>query len=347
MNKNKNKKMESNQPNPDFFDDVNDENNINIENNEKIENTEGVNNNSNNNKNSPNQYLILQELKEFMNPSSKLEDNSSEVSLENIDEDLYMEELYLRLSQMKQERKKAEENAKLLDNRLNLLKVEEIKALKKIELTKKKANDKLQNLQFMVKNKNMKNEAKKKKLQDLTLKKEQNKLMSQTIKKNTQINKDKLKRQINEEAQLLKIQKIYNKQLVNFLNEEKINQNKAKCANIKNEQNLFSEKRRMLILEKKRKLREELEKKLINEYKLKEDAENKKIKAEQQEIQIIQKLQNTTKLQQNIKEEYDKMNIKTVMRGDYESYNNNSNKNRYKLCSNKKTKNKKGNNGIK
>ena len=39
-----------------------------------------------------------------------------EVSLENIDEDLYVQELYLRLNQMKQERKIAEDNAKLLDN---------------------------------------------------------------------------------------------------------------------------------------------------------------------------------------------------------------------------------------
>ena len=340
--------MESNQPNPDFFDDVNDENNININNNENTESNQKSNNDdsnkNNNNNDGPNQYLILQELKEFLNPTSKEEENSSEVSLENIDEDLYKEELYLRLSQMKQERKKAEENAKLLDNRLNLLKKEEMKSLKKIEITKKKADDKFQNLQFLVKNRNIKNEAKKKKLKDLSLKKEQNKLMTQTIKKNTQMNKDKLKNQIKEEAKLLKIQKIYNKQLINFLNEEKINQNKAKCANIKNEKNLFNEKKRMLILEKKRKLREELEKKLIQEYKLKEDAEKKKIKAEQQEIQIIQKLQNTTKIQQNIKDEYDKMNINTVMRGDYESYNNN-NKNKY--CSNNQRKNKKVSNEIK
>ena len=50
------------------------------------------------------------------------------MDLENIDEDLYMQELYLRLSKMRQERKEAESNAKLLDNRLNLLKDEEKKA---------------------------------------------------------------------------------------------------------------------------------------------------------------------------------------------------------------------------
>ena len=55
---------------------------------------------------------------------------------------------------------------------------------------------------------------------------------------------------------------------------------------------------------------------------MKEIAENKRIKAEKQEIEIIKKLQNTTKLQQNITDEFEKMNIDSVMRGDYENFNN-------------------------
>ena len=313
--------MESEQQNNDFFDDV-----------EDVKQTEIKNNDNQNNNNNNDQYHALQELKEFLN-LPKEEENSEEVSLENIDEDLYMEELYLRLTQMKQERKKAEDNAKLLDNRLNLLKSEEIKTLKKIEITKQKANEKYQNLQFLAKNRNIKNEAKIKKEKDLKLKKEQNKLMTNTIKNNTAMNKAKFKKQIEDEAKLLKIQKIYNKQLINFINEEKLNENKAKYNNIKNEKNCFEEKKRMKNLEKKKKLREELEKKLIEEYKLKEDAENKKFRAEQQEIEIIKKIQNTTKLQQDIKKEYEKMNINTVMRGDYENYNTS-----YKYSSNKKRK---------
>jgi hypothetical protein len=313
--------MESEQQNNDFFDDV-----------EDVKQTELRNNDNQNNNNNNDQYHALQELKEFLN-LPKEEENSEEVSLENIDEDLYMEELYLRLTQMKQERKKATENAKLLDNRLNLLKSEEIKTLKKIEITKQNANEKYQNLQFLAKNRNIKNEAKIKKEKDLKLKKEQNKLMTNTIKNNTAMNKAKFKKQIEEEAKLLKIQKIYNKQLINFINEEKLNENKAKYNNIKNEKNCFEEKKRMKNLEKKKKLREELEKKLIEEYKLKEDAENKKFRAEQQEIEIIKKIQNTTKLQQDITKEYEKMNINTVMRGDYENYNTS-----YKYSSNKKRK---------
>ena len=313
--------MESEQQNNDFFDDV-----------EDVKQTEIKNNDNQNNNNNNDQYHALQELKEFLN-LPKEEENSEEVSLENIDEDLYMEELYLRLTQMKQERKKAEDNAKLLDNRLNLLKSEEIKTLKKIEITKQKANEKYQNLQFLAKNRYIKNEAKIKKEKDLKLKKEQNKLMTNTIKNNTAMNKAKFKKQIEDEAKLLKIQKIYNKQLINFINEEKLNENKAKYNNIKNEKNCFEEKKRMKNLEKKKKLREELEKKLIEEYKLKEDAENKKFRAEQQEIEIIKKIQNTTKLQQDITKEYEKMNINTVMRGDYENYNTS-----YKYSSNKKRK---------
>ena len=302
--------MESKKAESDFFDDVYDDKETEKDTKENLNN-----NNINNGK------LDIKELLDFQN-QSKEEGNMEEVSLENIDEDLYMQELYLRLNQMKQERKMAEDNAKLLDNRLNLLKGEEIKRLKNIKNKKKKANEKLQNLKFMVENKNIKNQAKKNKEKELSIKKEQNKLMNKTIKNNTEKNKEKLRRQIEEEAKLLKIQKTYNKQLINFLNEERMNANKARCANIKNEINNRNEKKRMIENEKKRKLREELEKKLIDEYKLKEEAENRRIKAEKQEIEIIKKLQNTTKIQQNINDKYEKMNINSVMRGEYDNFNN-------------------------
>ena len=320
--------MESKKAESDFFDDVYDDKETEKDTKENLNN-----NNINNGK------LDIKELLDFQN-QSKEEGNMEVVSLENIDEDLYMQELYLRLNQMKQERKMAEDNAKLLDNRLNLLKGEEIKRLKNIEITKKKANEKLQNLKFMVENKNIKNQAKKNKEKELSIKKEQNKLMNKTIKNNTEKNKEKLRRQIEEEAKLLKIQKTYNKQLINFLNEERMNANKARCANIKNEINNRNEKKRMIENEKKRKLREELEKKLIDEYKLKEEAENRRIKAEKQEIEIIKKLQNTTKIQQNINDKFEKMNINSVMRGEYDNFNNS---NKYDYNDKGKTQNKEKN----
>jgi len=262
--------------------------------------------------------MDLNKINEKEQSNGEDNENENEIELENIDEDLYMQELYLRLAQMKQERKAAEENAKLLDNRVNLLKGEEKKAWKKIENTKKKANEKLEHLQNIVKNNKMKVEVKKKKEKEMMEKKEQNKKMNEDIKNNTRLKKEKLKQQIEEEARLLKIQKIYNKQLINFLNEEKINENKTKCDIIKNQKNYNKEKKKNLDREKRMKLREELEKKLIEEYKLKEEAELKKSKAEQEELEMIKKIQTTTQIHQNISDELEKMNINSVMRGDYD-----------------------------
>ena len=100
--------MEPNQEDNNFIDDVDNAKELD-QNNKEIQN----------NNLEKNEKLDVKELLEFQNPTKEEENNSEEVSLENIDEDLYMQELYLRLTQMKQERKQAEENAKLLDNRLN------------------------------------------------------------------------------------------------------------------------------------------------------------------------------------------------------------------------------------
>ena len=292
----------------------NKENNNNFSYNEEEDKKEEEEEKANNNKKE-------KEENKFIEPNEESEDKNEEnydLDMENIDEDLYMQELYLRLAKMKQERKEAQANAKLLDNRLNLLKGEEKKAWKKIENTKKKANEKLKHLQNIVQNNKLKIEVRKKKEKEILEKKEQNKKMNERIKNSTAIKKEKLKRQIEEEAKLLKIQKIYNKQLINFLNEETINQNKSKCACIKSEKSYNDEKRKILDHQKRMKLREELERKLIEEYKLKEEAETKRSKAEQEELEMIKKLQTTTQLHQNISNELEKMNINSVIRGDYD-----------------------------
>ena len=82
-----------------------------------------------------------------------IEDNGNN---EDFEDDVYLIELHKRLTNMKKDRKKAEQDASLLDNRLKLLKGEEEKVKfifinfqtwKKIEVTKKKTHDKIVNLQ--------------------------------------------------------------------------------------------------------------------------------------------------------------------------------------------------------
>jgi len=314
----------------------NDEDSDNINNN-SINNNEEEENIISNENGSQNDIEQQKEEEEENNEINEGEEGENyDLDLENIDEDLYMQELYLRLSKMRQERKEAESNAKLLDNRLNLLKDEEKKAWKKIENTKKKANEKLQHLQHIVQNNKIKVEAKKQKELEITKKKAQNKKMNEDIKNSTMIKREKLKKQIEEEAKLVKLQKMYNKQLLNFLNEEKVNQNKSKCAYIKSQKCFNEEKRKIMDHQKRMKLREELEKKLIEEYKLKEEAESKRSKAEKEELEMIKKLQTTTQIHQNINSELEKMNINSVMRGDYDDDKGKKNMKIFKTSAKKK-----------
>ena len=56
-------------------------------------------------------------------------------------------------------------------------------------------------------------------------------------------------------------------------------------------------------------LKKELEKKLMEEYRRKQESEIKKCKAEQEELEIIKKLQSMTQLHKDLTEEFKKLNI--------------------------------------
>jgi hypothetical protein len=192
---------------------------------------------------------------------------------EYLDDDIYLVELHKRLGQMKNERKKAEMDARLLDNRLRLLKGEEEKNWKKISTTKKKTNEKIINLQKMAEVMRQKQEIKDLKEKEIEVKKEMNQRMKQEIQTNTHVKREEKIRQINEEARLLKLQKQYNLELARYLKMEEMNNNKNKCETIKSGQMMMEEKRKALEMERKMKAKMELEKKLLDEYRLKEEAE--------------------------------------------------------------------------
>ena len=141
------------------------------------------------------------------------------------------------------------------------------------------------------------------------------------------LNKNKAlhEKKIKEEANLMKMQKQFNKQMFNYIKKENYNENKTKHNCLKSQKNYNDEKKRLINREKRMMLKQELEKKLLEEYRLKEEAEAKKCKAEQEEIEIIKKLQTTTQLHKNIMEEMEKMNINSVMKGDFGTFGNNSN----------------------
>ena len=70
-----------------------------------------------------------------------------EIEDEEILDDDYLLQLHQYLQQMKKQRKEAEQNTNLLNGRLRCLRDEEKKTLKKIEVTRKKTESKMNQLQ--------------------------------------------------------------------------------------------------------------------------------------------------------------------------------------------------------
>ena len=247
--------------------------------------------------------------------------NENEVDYDNDnqddEDDAYLRELHLKLVQMKQERKEAQQNAKLLDNRINMLKIEEEKNWRKIENKKKKANEKLNYLKNVADNIKQLNNAKLKKENEIKKQKITNKKLKNDIKNGIEAKKIEKQKQICEDAKLIKLQRQYNEQLIAFLNNEKISNNKSKCAMIKSQHSIEKEKKKMLEKERKAKLIEKLNQQLLEEYRLKEEADAKKNKAEKEETEVLKRLQNTTQIDKNISDQIKKMNLNSVMNGEY------------------------------
>ena len=74
-------------------------------------------------------------------------ENGEKMEGEEILDDDYLLQLHKYLQEMKKQRKEAEQNANLLDGRLRCLRDEEKKTLKKIEVTRKKTENKMSQLQ--------------------------------------------------------------------------------------------------------------------------------------------------------------------------------------------------------
>ena len=86
---------------------------------------------------------------------------------------------------------------------------------------------------------------------------------------------------------------------------------------IKSQHSIEKEKKKMLEKERKAKLIEKLNQQLLEEYRLKEEADAKKNKAEKEETEVLKRLQNTTQIDKNISDQIKKMNLNSVMNGEY------------------------------
>jgi hypothetical protein len=248
------------------------------------------------------------------NNDNQNQDNSPE---EDFEGDIYLVELHKRLTAMKNERKKAELEAHTLESRLRLLKGEENKTLKKIEITKKKTEEKITTMEKKEENLRIKLEIKELKEKDLNEKKAITNKIKTEISENTQTKRFVKMRQIEDEAKILKEQKKLNEELLYFIKLEEIAHNKSKADFIKNQHKMLEEKRRAIELERKNKIKLELEKKINDEQMMREEISSKIVELEQEEVEIMRKIRTTTQIHKACKfnynylvvEDFEKMNM--------------------------------------
>ena len=79
--------------------------------------------------------------------NNQMENEQNGEEGDEILDDDYLLQLHQYLQEMKKQRKQAEQDANLLDGRLRCLRDEEKKTLKKIEVTRKKTENKMNQLQ--------------------------------------------------------------------------------------------------------------------------------------------------------------------------------------------------------
>lgn len=130
-----------------------------------------------------------------------------EINFDEVNEDDDVELLYAKLRASRKARQKVDEDAKLLENRIKLLKQEEEKARKKINDTKKKAKDIINTKKRNTEKQKQKKEFVKRSEQEENKRAIQNANMRNEIKKridNTQLDINNRRRQ---EAEMLRQEK--------------------------------------------------------------------------------------------------------------------------------------------
>ena len=134
-------------------------------------------------------------------------DNPEEVEQEEILDDDYLLQLHQYLQEMKKQRKEAEQNTNLLNGRLRCLRDEEKKTLKKIEVTRKKTESKMNQLQQQQEDFKRKMEFRNRKEKELEMLRNKNKKQKENNRFAIMMKAEERRRQMEEDIRNLKEQK--------------------------------------------------------------------------------------------------------------------------------------------
>ena len=159
-------------------------------------------------------------------PEKKTTNEQENQEGENVDEnnevldDDYLLQLHQYLQEMKRQRKQAEQDANLLGGRLRVLRDEEKKTLKKIEVTRKKTENKMNQLQQQEMELKKKMEFRNRKQQELERLRENNKKMKDNNRMAIMMKAEERRRQMEEDIRNLKEQKKNNEELRKYIEVE-------------------------------------------------------------------------------------------------------------------------------
>ena len=184
--------------------------------------------------------------------NAQAEDNHNGEEGDEVLDDDYLLQLHQYLQEMKKQRKQAEQDANMLDGRLRCLRDEEKKTLKKIEVTRKKTENKMNQLQAQEEELRKKMEFRNRKQKELERLREQTKNQKEKNRMAIMMKAEERRRQMEEDIRNLREQKKNNEELRKYMEVEELSNKKTQADYIKSQQIIAEEKRRAIELEKKK-----------------------------------------------------------------------------------------------
>lgn len=200
-------------------------------------------------------------------------------------------------------RKRAEEDAQLLSNRIALLRLEEQRSLKKIEETRNKAREIMQKKAQMLEEQRLKEEEKNKRLEEEKARIEQNKINKEQSKQARISTREEMIKKLKDEVLAIKLAKKENQSIIEQNKNIELLEKATVTQSIKGMHREAEEKRRRTEEERKARVRAELERKIEEENMKKQQKEDEIARMEQEELELIQRLQNSQMMQRSAYEE--------------------------------------------
>ena len=245
--------------------------------------------------------------------------NMDDLIIDEPIDDSYIIRLHQKLQNVKQQRKRCEKEAALVNGRVNCLKNEQAKTLKKIELTKKKTHEKVMSIerqQNKMRDKVLLQQQKEREIEAL---KRENYQKKKKIITNIKIRKNEKIQNNREEAKMMRELQKQNEEMVNYIKIEEINNKKSVADYIKSQHYLNEERKRAAEIAKKNAIKIDLENKIETELKLKAENDEQIEILSQTEIEILNKINDIRTMHKQLIDDFQKLFIGDI------SDNNNSN----------------------